>query len=173
MLLFAAGCNTLPDCKTLNLTDSEISRLKCHSEYYKLNGTKYIYHNIVYMESDGGFESVMPISEHCYLEEEQPITSYFNATTNYTCMDYDNLNYTTLRISREEFEKLPCYRQTDWINGWCYPLACHQPNPPVCTAIITVMCFDLNKTPESSYFDHVYINKSKEARYYEIYWNNT
>lgn len=161
LLILITGCNTLPDCKKLNLSEDEQSKLECHSEYYQLSTSAYICHNTIYIKSDGLFESALPITEHCYLEQKENNTFFELDNTGGDCLDYNNLNYTTLQISREEFEKLPCYRQIDWINGACYPSACHEPNPPVCTAIIAVMCFELNETPESAYFDHIFINKSK------------
>ena len=47
----------------------------------------------------------------------------------FVCIEnYDNLNYTTLNITREDFENLPCFRQTDWLYGVCYPSVCNKPN---------------------------------------------
>ena len=76
------------------------------------------------------------------------------------CLDYDNLNYTTLKISREDFEKLECYRQRDWLGGWCFPEECNVPNPPICNLVYSVYCPNLE---ESKYFDNMYINKTKEV----------
>lgn len=75
------------------------------------------------------------------------------------CVDYNNLNYTTLGINRSEFEKLECYRQLDWIRGWCFPSDCDVPNPPVCTAIYAVACYNPN-SQESKYFNNIWINES-------------
>lgn len=92
------------------------------------------------------------------------INMYWNGTIEgrgIECVDYDGLNYTTLGISRENFEKLPCYRQRDWLKGWCYPHECNQPNPPICGAVYAVACYNLNvETPKSKYFKHIYLNKT-------------
>lgn len=83
-----------------------------------------------------------------------------NETENFTCIkDYNNLNYTTLGISREEFKKLECYRQLDWLRGGCFPSDCKEKNPPICTTYYAIFCFN-SDTPESKYFMHIYINKS-------------
>ena len=73
------------------------------------------------------------------------------------CLDYDNLNYTTLDISREDFKKLECYRQRSWINMVCFPDNCNLPNPPVCNSFYPTMCYD-EDDPIFQYKTHIYIN---------------
>jgi len=71
-------------------------------------------------------------------------------------LDYDKLNYTTLNITREEFEALPKYRQRDWLSGVCYPANCKSRNPPVCVMFYAVHCINLD-SPESKYFNNLYL----------------
>lgn len=58
------------------------------------------------------------------------------------CRDLDNINYTTLNISREDFENLSCSRKVGWIRRECYPLECKVRNPPVCNSIYLIACYD-------------------------------
>ena len=73
--------------------------------------------------------------------------------------DYDNLNYTTLQISEEEFKQLPCNRQRDWLSGSCYPEDCGKRNPPVCTSTYLIDCYNPNN-PKNQYFRQIYNNGS-------------
>jgi hypothetical protein len=75
-------------------------------------------------------------------------------------INYNNLNYTILKISRKEFEKLDCLRQTDWINGICYPKNCNIPNPPVCRTEVMVMCHPEEDLERDNYFVNMWINKN-------------
>ena len=72
------------------------------------------------------------------------------------CLDYNNLNYTTLNISREDFEKLECYRQRDWLSGWCFPEECKARNPPVCNFIYATYCYD-EDDPSVKYANNIWI----------------
>ena len=73
----------------------------------------------------------------------------------------DNLNYTTLDISREDFEKLSCSRKVDWIGGWCYPIECKARNPPVCNYIYAVACYN-EDNPSVQYAKHIWITDKNE-----------
>jgi len=95
-----------------------------------------------------------------YILEEAISFTLKNET--FVCIkDYNNLNYTVLGITREDFEKLECYRQIDWINGVCFPDNCNISNPPVCTSTHMVYCYD-GFSFENEYFDNIFINKSEE-----------
>lgn len=74
-------------------------------------------------------------------------------------IDYDNLNYSVLQIKREDYEKLSCSRQRDWLSGTCYPVDCKVPNPPICTSIYTVYCYNPDN-PRTRYFEYMYLNKT-------------
>ena len=73
------------------------------------------------------------------------------------CISLDNLNYTTLNISRADFEKLSCSRKVDWINGWCDPIQCKSKNPPVCNFIYAIYCYN-EDDPSVQYSKHIWIN---------------
>jgi len=76
--------------------------------------------------------------------------------------DYDNINYTTINISREDFEELSCFRQRDWLRGVCYPLDCGQRNPPICTSLYAIYCYNPDN-PIDKYFENIYIKESGET----------
>ncbi len=81
--------------------------------------------------------------------------------SDYVCMeDYDNINYTVINISRIEFEALACYRQWDWLSGWCSP--CGGRNPPICVGHYAVACYNPD-SPKEKYFDSRYIEKKEKT----------
>lgn len=73
------------------------------------------------------------------------------------CRDLDSLNYITLNISREEFEKFSCSRRLDYLKGWCYPKACKAKNPPVCYMTYMIYCHD-EDDPKVQYSKHQWIS---------------
>ncbi|MFW9879364.1 MAG: hypothetical protein ACFFG0_40320 [Candidatus Thorarchaeota archaeon] len=55
-------------------------------------------------------------------------------------VDLDKINYTTLNITREEFEEFDGYTQNRWVYGDCYPPSCGIRNPPKCKYYFNIYC---------------------------------
>lgn len=69
-------------------------------------------------------------------------------------IDYEHLNYTTINISRKDYEALPMYRQIGWLAGDCYPSNCNMPNPPYCDSYYLTYCAS---PQEISYYKNLII----------------
>ncbi len=88
--------------------------------------------------------------------DKSPLQNYTN-----TVIKFNELNYTTLNISREEFENLLPYQQTDWLSGICSPEDCKRKNPPVCVGYHAVYCYN-PESEENKYFDNIYVTSLNE-----------
>lgn len=163
LCVFCVGCTTIdhsniPFCREINETG-----INCHSPEDWVWGEKIDYKWNESICKGYEFYGTDERLKFCFNTIERYNLDYEEQQKNYTCIkDYDNLNYTTLNISREDFEKLECYRQIDWLNGWCFPSECKARNPPVCTSTYMVMCYNPDSA-KSKYFNNIYINKSKEG----------
>ena len=84
--------------------------------------------------------------------EIQPEESYIRSSEQESepCLNYSDLNYTTLKISEADLKKLSCFRQKDWLNGVCYPEDCGVRNPPVCKSVYAIKCFN----PDSEEYEY-------------------
>lgn len=96
--------------------------------------------------------TIQHINETC---NNKVIDTSFETSTN---IDYNNLNYTVLNITREEFMKLSLFRQQSWLNGECYPLDCKIRNPPVCTMVYATYCYN-SDNPTTRYFNEQKLEK--------------
>lgn len=164
--ILLVGCtiidtSNIPFCQDINVTGTD-----CHYIGDMFDRGVYNYSNGICKQYEPNLLIEHPKIGVCFSTLEgniqiikDAIEQCWNCTKKEECMDYNKLNYTTLKISRGEFEKMPCYRQRDWINGWCYPSECNKPNPPVCTAIYAVACYN-EETPESKYSKNLYSNNT-------------
>lgn len=96
------------------------------------------------------------------IKETTETKAKWNATKPTYCPDLDRLNYTTLQISREVFEKLDCNRQGHIVEGACHPCPPDGLNPPVCASYLMPWCpeFDEVLKPYRHYFDNLYIKEN-------------
>ena len=136
-LIFIVGCTTINHSHIPFCIDVNETGLACKSP----DNNDYNWNESICKEYD--FYGTDRRLKFCNDTIERHNIRHEEEKENFICIkDYDNLNYTTLGISREDFENLECYRQIAWLNGVCYPSDCNMPNPPVCTSIYAVYCYN-------------------------------